>query len=243
MSRVAGQDRALPSVHGNSSEYQEERALAFRARTKDFARWIEEGGGIIAEPQGQYEVLRYLAWDSTQRGKAKRPATHIVYRKNDGRITFTGKASFHWSLFAARKDFPDQSRMKLIKEKNALARAPGEKKPGWAKRTRQLIRERDGSECWFCGGDCPEEHETRDMAPTVEHLEAVYLGGTNKLDNLVLAHASCNRMVGHRTVEEKRDIRRYIRSGLYSSVAHWCEENIDTRINPPARERPRAFSS
>lgn len=230
-------DRSLPSIHGNSSEYQEARALAFRARLKDFSRWIQEGGGIIAEPASEFEMFRYLAWDSTQKGKAKRPATHIIWRKNDGRITFSGKSSFHWSLFAAGKDFPDQSRMKLIKELGQLARKPGDKRPSWARRTRDLLRERDGNECWFCGGDCPEDVDDIDLKPTVEHLLARYLGGTDKLENLVLAHALCNRQVGHRTVEEKKAVRKYIRAGLYSTVAHWVDENPD-KINPPARRRP-----
>lgn len=231
-------DRPLPSVHGNSSEYQEARALAFRARLKDFTLWITAGGGIIAETQGEFEALRYLAWDATQPGKAKKPATHIVWRKNDGRITFSGKSSMHWSLFAAGKDFPDQSRMKLMKETEfKRLREPGTKRPSWARRTRDLLRERDGDECWFCGQPCPEGVDDIDLKPTVEHLLARYLEGTDKLDNLVLAHALCNRQVGHRTVEEKKAVRKYIRAGLYSSVAHWVDENPE-KINPPARSRP-----
>jgi 5-methylcytosine-specific restriction endonuclease McrA len=232
-------NRALPSVHGNSSEYQEARALAFRARLKDFVLWIESGGGVVVDTKSEFEVLRYLAWDATQRGKAKRPATHIVWRKNDGRVTFSGCSSMHWSLFVARRPFPDQSRMKLMKEtERKRLREPGSKRPSWARRTRDLLRERDGDECWYCGQPCLEDETNPDMKPTVEHLLARHLGGTDNLDNLVLAHALCNRQVGHRTVEEKKAVRRYIRAGLYSTVAHWCDENPDTEINPPARSRP-----
>lgn len=234
-------DRPLNDPYGNSSEYQEKRALAFRAREKDFSQWLQANGADVVSPASEYEVIRYRAWEANQAGKAKRPATHVIYRKADGRITFMGASAHHWSLFLTGGMFPDQSRNELM-AKSRGTRAKTDKKPTWARRTRDLMRIRDGDECWFCGTPCPEEkpegmsrRQWHDERPTVEHMLARHLGGTNHIDNLVLAHAKCNRDVGHRSVEDKAKVRELIRAGLVSSVSHWAAANAE--VNPPPRKR------
>lgn len=93
------------------------------------------------------------------------------------------------------------------------ARAPltrGEKR-------RLAIRDRDGRRCFYCGERmrftrwiCKRTGELRPTGrdATVEHLVAVALGGTDALENCVLAHAACNSFVGSRPLSEKLELRR-----------------------------------
>lgn len=199
--------------------YQSREAMEFRARYKAFVSWLIENGVTLVAPCSDYEVLRYLAWDDSQSAKAKRPMTHVVYRKANGAITFSGASYRHFNLFVARRPFPDQSRGAdiVVKERP--------KTKSWAKRTRELLHERDGDLCYFCHRPLTEHSEPKRKGPeTIEHMLAKHLGGTDHMDNLVLAHARCNRDAGHKTVEEKRAIRELYRGGLHSKVEHWSDK-------------------
>lgn len=66
---------------------------------------------------------------------------------------------------------------------------------------RQAIIERDGEDCWLCGE--PMLHQDR----TIEHLEPVFMGGSNDLDNKVLCHLGCNRYLGQLSREDKEKLR------------------------------------
>lgn len=70
------------------------------------------------------------------------------------------------------------------------------------------IRSRDGDCCWLCGGklDFNAPPNTK-KAPTKEHLTPKSLGGTDRLDNLVLCHPGCNKQLGNRPAEEKRKMQ------------------------------------
>jgi hypothetical protein len=63
-------------------------------------------------------------------------------------------------------------------------------------RVREQLRQRDGDNCWYCGQPLSFELEgsARKFA-SIEHLIDLKYGGTNKLGNLVLAHAKCNRKI------------------------------------------------
>lgn len=66
------------------------------------------------------------------------------------------------------------------------------------------LRLRDGDRCWLCNGKLSfGAARTSKKAPTIEHLVAQVNGGTDALDNLVLAHPGCNRQLGCRPVEDK----------------------------------------
>lgn len=54
---------------------------------------------------------------------------------------------------------------------------------------------RDGSDCYIC-------HQEGDPSDPwqVEHVKPRAAGGTDELDNLALAHASCNRAKGVKAV-------------------------------------------
>lgn len=73
----------------------------------------------------------------------------------------------------------------------------------WAKRDklRPLIRKR-GQDCFYCG------RFMNLMEITIEHLTAKANGGSNKRENLYLAHKECNQMAGHMDYLQKMALRR-----------------------------------
>lgn len=198
--------------------------MELRSRFKSFVDWLQTSGAEIVPLASDWEVIRYTAWDSSQQATAKRPHTHVIYRKADGRITFTGASFTHWNLFTAGKPLLNQDRV--------IGPAPPRKRTkSWSKRTRLLLHERDGDLCCICND--PLTHMNTDHlrgGETIEHWQARFLGGTDHIDNLKLAHAKCNRDVGHKTVEEKQAIAAMYKAGLVSKVAHWS-------VSPRPRKR------
>lgn len=61
------------------------------------------------------------------------------------------------------------------------------------------LAERDGTRCTLC--DMPIDLEltgNHKLGPSLDHRTAIADGGTNSLDNLALAHRSCNARRGRR---------------------------------------------
>ena len=66
---------------------------------------------------------------------------------------------------------------------------------GSKRRTRILeaIAERDGWKCWRCGkGVMKERIKNHPQAPSIDHVVRHTDGGSNRMDNLRLAHRQCN---------------------------------------------------
>lgn len=63
---------------------------------------------------------------------------------------------------------------------------------------RRTIAERDGYTCWLCGKpiDITRTRSTDPLAATVDHVLPKSKGGKRTLDNLRLAHRSCNAARG-----------------------------------------------
>lgn len=74
------------------------------------------------------------------------------------------------------------------------------------------LRLRDGGRCWLC--DEPLDFKAKPnspKSPTIEHLLSQSMGGPDRLDNLVLCHPRCNRILANRSIAQKvrlRDRRR-----------------------------------
>lgn len=64
------------------------------------------------------------------------------------------------------------------------------------RKLRAILLQRDGSCCFYCGG-----HLGDDL--TIEHLHERSRGGSDRIENLRLAHEDCNHKVQGLTVEEK----------------------------------------
>jgi hypothetical protein len=54
-----------------------------------FFNWLYAVNATLAEPTNEYEVIRYRRWGLQN---ASRPETHIVYRRGDGTLTYTGNS-------------------------------------------------------------------------------------------------------------------------------------------------------
>lgn len=64
---------------------------------------------------------------------------------------------------------------------------------------RQEIAERDGWVCALCASPVdPALHGTNAIAPSLDHIVPISLGGTHTRDNLQLAHFGCNSRKGNR---------------------------------------------
>jgi 5-methylcytosine-specific restriction endonuclease McrA len=74
------------------------------------------------------------------------------------------------------------------------------------------LLKRDGNLCWLC--DEPIDFKAQpgsSNAPTREHLLSQCHDGPDRIENLVLCHGQCNRVLRDRSVAEKvklRDKRR-----------------------------------
>lgn len=100
-----------------------------------------------------------------------RGAVVIIYERKGGQLTAKGLAREAISTFRAGARWD----VGIKRDKRY---------PMW--REREALFERDGRACWYCNAEMPDG----DM--TVEHLISRDKGGSDHLDNLVLAHQRCN---------------------------------------------------
>ena len=68
-----------------------------------FRGYLESNGANILRPTNEWEVLRYTTQEVTQRKNCTvtNTATHVVYKKATGQITFTGDSRIHYGDFKA----------------------------------------------------------------------------------------------------------------------------------------------
>lgn len=147
--------------------------------TLGFAKHLTAIGAEMKDPTNVWEVVRYKA-DG---------ATHIVYMKANGALTYTGDSKAHYTNFLSNRE-----QLKAVKTKKAAKPKPSRK------HIRDALRQRDGDTCWYCG--CFVEGEG-----TVEHLIPRSAGGLNAMSNLVLAHQLCNQRAGSLHLSEKITLR------------------------------------
>jgi hypothetical protein len=142
----------------------------FRPHQGAFSSWLQSRGAIIHEPTNRYEVMRFDAVGGVA----------LVYRKQNGTLTWTGNALAAWQAFQAGKD----------------SWRPSEKVPRstQGKRRRHAailnVASRDGWSCIYCG--CPLTAETA----TIEHVVPLSQGGIDRMVNMALACAECNHGLG-----------------------------------------------
>lgn len=170
-------------------------------KVADFVAWLAANGAEVGMPTNSYELVRYKAYTSA----ATKAMTHIVYRKDNGLLTWTGASMRHYQAFLDGEDFTWAKPFGAtpLPTVTAAQMNEGPESPG-LKRRRRLL-ERDGPDCWFCGTkmgrDC-----------TVEHLVPQSRGGGNDLANLVLAHSACNFKAADLSISEKVELRSVMRA-------------------------------
>lgn len=67
----------------------------------DFMLWLERRGASLADITNPYEVVRYKMWTSEDKA---RPSTHIVYKRGNDTLTYTGQARKHYENFCDDKE-------------------------------------------------------------------------------------------------------------------------------------------
>lgn len=84
-----------------------------------------------------------------------------------------------------------------------------------AERQRQRIIERDGVNCWLC--EAPVDFTAdphNDWAPEIDHILPYSRGGSDDIENLKLAHRSCNITKSDKIGEELEVCLRHLRTTL-----------------------------
>lgn len=171
-------------------------------KVADFAAWLARNGAEVNTPTNPYEVIRYRAYED----ESRRAATHIVYAKESGLLTFTGSSKAHYTQFLTGSQMcPGTLREAIavaaVKAKpRHRASEAGKKAP-----TRKALLERDGDGCWFCGLPLGDDI-------TIEHLVPKSSGGRNMLANYALAHRQCNADAADLPLTEKIEMRNRLRS-------------------------------
>lgn len=159
--------------------------------TKDevdaFAEYLIAHGAEVVETTNPYEALRYRL-DGV---------TFVLYRKENGSITWTTPILTHWQAF-----------------ENGRAVCIVKKRPGGQQRQNlvKALFERDGDECFYCGQGLGDDI-------TIEHILSKVHGGRATRENCALAHEACNHAVDDLSIAEKiqaRDFMRRVASAMAS---------------------------
>jgi len=144
---------------------------------KTFSSWLQGQGAVIYEPTNPYEVLRFDAIGGIA----------LIYRKQNGALTWTDNAMAAWQAFQAGKDMWRPSERVPRATKGARRRAAAIR----------CLAKRDGLTCIYCG--CPLTEETA----TIEHIVPLSLGGIDRMVNMALACTDCNHGLGNLPAAKK----------------------------------------
>ncbi|MDB5846870.1 MAG: hypothetical protein JWP29_622 [Rhodoferax sp.] len=149
-----------------------------RTRLPALQAFITERGGEVLSPTNDFEVLRFRA----------QGGVHVVSRQASGHITYGGDSALAVQCWLAHLPWrgSDSHRGQAGKRLRSL-------------NVRTLL-ERDGDACFLCGQALGDDI-------TEEHLVPVTHGGPDHIANKVLAHAACNKRMGHLSVMEKIRLR------------------------------------
>jgi 5-methylcytosine-specific restriction endonuclease McrA len=165
-----------------------------------FKKWLFDRGAEVLEPTNRYELVRF---------RSSKVGVSIVYRRENGVLTFTGEAGVAYGRFREGKAWAPA----LPRQKRANLRVP----PRVA-----ALRARDGDGCFYCGDSIDF---SRPVSYRIEHVCALSQGGPNHLSNLVLACLGCEQAAGNQSVAEKVRLRdRKRRERFEDSLAAAVEE-------------------
>lgn len=151
--------------------------------TKDevnaFAEYLVAHGAEVVATTNHYEVLRYRLDDGT----------FVLYRKENGSITWTTPILLHWQAYR------DRRAVSIVK-----------RRPGGQQRQNlvKALFERDGDCCFYCGQSLGDDI-------TIEHILSKVHGGRGTRENCALAHEACNQAVNDLSISEKIQARDFMR--------------------------------
>ena len=166
--------------------YSPDDEKKIRRHLKTFERFLFDRGGEVLAPASEWELVRF----ETSNGLG------IIYRKNNGQVTFYGAARLAWSCYLTGSRWTAGNKRKRARGKQRIVI--------------DSLAKRDGHNCFYCGCKCIDENSS------VEHLVPLNSGGTDHMSNKVLACVSCNREAGHMPVIEKIKLRERKLHGLHA---------------------------
>lgn len=160
------------------------RGAAFRA-------FLAERGCDVLAPTNKYEALRFK--------RAGR--TNVIYRKANGRYTIVGN-DVELAVAAFTSVERRGGKVKVTMSIPPAVEAKRAKLRGSA--VHKALLARDGDGCFYCGRRLRDDQSR-------EHLLARANGGSDRLENLVLAHHACNVKAGELPLIDKIKLRDQMR--------------------------------
>lgn len=136
-------------------------------------KFVVTNGGKVLQPTNQYEVLRVCG--------EKGNSTMVLYQKKTGMLSWTPPLEKMWKAMKSKQPYGG---FVETTQRSSLG-----------KTKKQIIIDRDGSGCFYCGAE--------GVGLTQEHVLSKTHGGSNHVANIVLACAPCNEEAGHMSVAEK----------------------------------------
>ena len=149
-----------------------------RARLPALQAFITERGGEVLAPASEWELLRFKA----------QGGVHVVSHEASGHLRYGGDSALAVQCWLAKLPW---------RGSDSHRGQPGKRLRSQNVRT---LLARDGDACFLCGRPLGDDL-------TEEHLVPVTHGGPDHLANKVLAHAACNKRMGHLSVMEKIRLR------------------------------------
>lgn len=141
--------------------------------------FLEKGGAQILDPTNPWELARFRTDDGIS----------VIYQNRKGGVSYSNEHAHN-----AYTAFNDDKKWSATKQKDRIKR----------KTVEELLVERDGATCFFCG---TTDFTATNGKPTLEHLLSISEGGNNHLSNLVLACETCNKAAGSLPIIEKVKLR------------------------------------
>ena len=161
------------------------------AKIEKFKKWLVINGAELLPLESADQVVRFRF--------SRRIGVAYRNHKQPWRLSGINKAMKEaWLAFLDGKGLPWKSpkkkRKRGIRDREDVI---------------QILLERDGDRCFYCGGLLAPENEPSAFgwSMTIEHLVARAHGGPDHVSNMVLAHDCCNRESGHMSVAEKVRMR------------------------------------
>jgi 5-methylcytosine-specific restriction endonuclease McrA len=144
-----------------------------------FQEFLERNGAQVLLTCSPYEAARWVA-----SGRV-----YVMYRNKQFEYSFScDDARAAWTAFQSKRPWSANQAVKRISRKSV----------------EEMLVERDGPTCWYCG---TADFSANAGKPTLEHLLAVADGGSNHLSNLCLACAPCNLEAGRLPIVQKVTLR------------------------------------
>ena len=158
-----------------------------KEKIERFKIFLRSRGAEVLIPTNEYEVVRFRTGAGVS----------IIYTSKRGDLTYTGEANKAWDSFT-KPNVPWTAQSRVASRPTAAKRSV----------LSRTIRERDGDDCFYCGKEVGDDHES------IEHLLSLNHGGNNHVSNLVLAHLDCNLLVGHLPIIDKVKHREQMQKGV-----------------------------